>query len=262
MGPIETRFEIRRYGREVKTHTHPHHQVIMPLQGALEMEIDGRGGAASGGVAALVTAGTRHSNAHAPGGAFLIVDIPEHGTSGSLCNRRIWDAAAARPFLRVDQSVSSLSAFLAGEIERYGHVDLNAAAAGDLLIDALGRRMDVGGARLDDRLTKVLRFVEIHLDEAITVDCLAAAAGLSAGRLHALFRAHFGTSPKRYVAARRLNYAARLLARSERPISQIALDAGYGDQSAFARAFKQAHAQSPARYRRDARAHENRHKIQ
>ncbi len=234
----------------------------MPLQGALEMEIDGRGGAASGDVAALVTAGTRHSFAGAPGGTFLIVDVPEQGTLGSLGNRPIWDTATARPFLRVDQSVSLLCAFLAGEVDRYGHVDLNAAAAGDLLIDALGRRMGVGSARFEDRLTRVLRYIETHLGDAITVDRLAAAAGLSAGRLHALFRARFGTSPMRYVAARRLDFAARLLARSERPISQIALDAGYGDQSAFTRAFKQVHEQSPARYRREARGQEKRHKIQ
>ena len=44
-----TRFDVRRYGRDVERHSHDHHQIVLPMQGVLDMEIGGAGGAAIDG---------------------------------------------------------------------------------------------------------------------------------------------------------------------------------------------------------------------
>jgi AraC-like DNA-binding protein len=53
-----------------------------------------------------------------------------------------------------------------------------------------------------------------------------------------------------YVRMLRLDWAAARVAKSEEPLSAIALRAGYADQSHFTRAFKRRTGLTPAQYRR------------
>lgn len=63
------------------------------------------------------------------------------------------------------------------------------------------------------------------------------------------FRAHLGTSPGRYLRRIRLEWAARELVAAERPIADIALHAGFADQSHFTRAFRRHTGLTPGQYR-------------
>ena len=61
------------------------------------------------------------------------------------------------------------------------------------------------------------------------------------------FRIRFGTSPYRYLLMRRLDFARERMHR-ERPLAEVACDAGFADQAHFTRAFKSAFGLTPARY--------------
>jgi len=107
---------------------------------------------------------------------------------------------------------------------------------------ALSRHLDVRvleRARefLDTERTRVVRSTEL---EAIT--------GLTRYDLARQFRIMFGTSPYRYLVMRRLEFARQRL-HHERPLVEIACDAGFADQAHFTRAFKAAFGLTPARYR-------------
>ena len=58
----------------------------------------------------------------------------------------------------------------------------------------------------------------------------------------------FGTSPYRYLLMRRLDFAREQI-HQERPLVEVACDAGFADQAHFTRAFKSAFGLTPARYR-------------
>lgn len=101
------------------------------------------------------------------------------------------------------------------------------------------------------RVQRAVAFIEDHLDEPVTLDQIAAAAGVSRFALHRMFRASVGESLKRYVLKRRLTVAAEALAQTERGILRIALEAGFRSQEAFTRAFRAQFDVTPGRYRRD-----------
>src|SRR3954466_532176 len=85
---------------------------------------------------------------------------------------------------------------------------------------------------------KALWYIESHLAQALTLDQVAAIAGVSRFHLVRAFAAATGFSVMRYVRARRLSEAARALADGAPDILGVALDADYGSHEAFTRAFR------------------------
>lgn len=63
------------------------------------------------------------------------------------------------------------------------------------------------------------------------------------------FRRFFGCTPGEYLRERRLEKAASLLAGSRLPLSEVALESGFADQSHLAKAFKRAYGVTPSEYR-------------
>jgi len=99
------------------------------------------------------------------------------------------------------------------------------------------------------RLLKVVAFVTEHYREPIEVADLAAAAGLSVSQLQREFARYFGITPTNYVREVRVGMARHLLETSDLPVSQIALDCGFYDQSHFNHHFKTLTGLTPLKYR-------------
>ncbi|HSM35109.1 MAG TPA: AraC family transcriptional regulator [Longimicrobiales bacterium] len=78
---------------------------------------------------------------------------------------------------------------------------------------------------------------------------LAREAGVTPAHLSRAFRRTHGVSVPRYLRRLRLQRAAALLAGTDRPISDIALAAGFYDQSHLTRVFRQALGVTPGVYR-------------
>lgn len=89
-----------------------------------------------------------------------------------------------------------------------------------------------------DPVDKALWFIESHFAQELSLDDIAAIAGVSRFQLVRAFGYATGTSVMRYVRARRLTEAARALANGAPDILALALDAGYGSHEAFTRAFR------------------------
>lgn len=83
---------------------------------------------------------------------------------------------------------------------------------------------------------------------------VAAAVGVHPVLLARVFRAHTGVSIGDYVRTLRLDWAATRLSRSEAPLCEVALEAGFADQSHFTRAFKRHTGSTPLQFRRAAGA--------
>jgi AraC-like DNA-binding protein len=61
------------------------------------------------------------------------------------------------------------------------------------------------------------------------------------------FRAHFGTSPHRYLVGRRLHRVKTAIAEGM-PLAEAAAEAGFADQSHMTRHFKARFGLTPGRY--------------
>ena len=99
-------------------------------------------------------------------------------------------------------------------------------------------------------LSAALRYAQNHPGALMKVSDLAARAKLSAFQFDQRIRAMFGLSAGQYLTRLRIDQASEKLRRSSDPISEIALDCGYADQTAFTRQFRKVVGLSPGHYRK------------
>ena len=96
---------------------------------------------------------------------------------------------------------------------------------------------------------RVREHVEVHLSESMDLAELASVAGLSVFHFARAFKQSAGVTPHHYLVHRRIERAQEMLARSELPLSGIALATGFSDQSHLARHFRQMLGMTPGQFR-------------
>ncbi len=97
---------------------------------------------------------------------------------------------------------------------------------------------------------KILFYIEAHLDKELTLEKLAEELKYSKFYLARTFKENTGTTLYKYIQGRRMDEAARKLAETEKPIVEIAFEAGYGSQQAFTKSFRDVYICTPQEYRK------------
>ena len=94
-----------------------------------------------------------------------------------------------------------------------------------------------------------IEHIASHLDDALVLEALARLACLSPFHFHRVFRGMVGETPLELTRRLRLERAAYRLKDKQRPVTEIAFDAGYETHEAFTRAFRAAYSASPSGFR-------------
>lgn len=97
-----------------------------------------------------------------------------------------------------------------------------------------------------DRAEALLRE---RFSETLTLDAIAADCHVSADYLAREFRKRFGRTVGEYVRELRLGYAREQLSAGRKSLAEIAVAAGFSDQSHFTRVFRRETGQTPGAYR-------------
>ena len=127
----------------------------------------------------------------------------------------------------------------------------------EVALDALGAalRVDTGDeprplrARDERRAIEAMRSIDSGASGPLSLGEMARRAGLSPYHFLRAFRCAAGTTPHQYLLASRLRRAARLLLTSVLPVTDVAMEAGFGDLSNFIRTFRRAAGCSPRAFR-------------
>jgi len=109
-------------------------------------------------------------------------------------------------------------------LRHYASVDFIDHSADGQLSAALRRRLE--------------EFVEARLDQPLSLEELAAVAGMGIWSFCKRFKASFQTSPHSYIVDRRLERARHLLAHSTLALKAVAAECGFADQAHLTRAMR------------------------
>jgi transcriptional regulator GlxA family with amidase domain len=86
--------------------------------------------------------------------------------------------------------------------------------------------------------------------QPLDVPTLARLADTSQAHFSRSFRETFGETPHRYLQRRRVERAMYLLCRTDRDVTMICFDVGFGSLGTFSRTFRDIVGESPSDYRR------------
>jgi len=98
---------------------------------------------------------------------------------------------------------------------------------------------------------RAIELLEENLAGRIRLADLAHECGLSISHFGRSFKATFGMSAHRWLVHRRVERTKALMTQTGESLAEIADRAGFADQAAFTRAFRQIVGVSPGRWRRD-----------
>lgn len=101
------------------------------------------------------------------------------------------------------------------------------------------------------QVKQVTDFILAHLNQDISLSVLAQQIGFSPYYFARLFRQATGESPHQFVLHQRIERAKQLLQKADLPLSHIAVESGFANQSHLTEAFKRHLGLTPATYRKD-----------
>jgi AraC family transcriptional regulator len=224
------------------------HGAFEPQRGYLVVVLEGavcktfsRDSATFGrGELATLPPGSRHSSEFAPGGAQVLTvrAADESPLFGSLLMRRRHLRAAAS---------TALGWRMATELEATDECWSLALEGLALQLIAMAERASC--ERPGPWLARVRELLHDRAPEQASLGELAAAVGRHPTHVARVFRREYGLSVGEYARSLRLEWAASRLALDDAPLAQVALEAGFADQSHFTRAFRRHAGVTPGRYR-------------
>jgi len=161
------------------------------------------------------------------------------------------------PLAHLTQRLRFVRSTAASALGRRTAVELQAQDVGwGLAVEGLVLQLVASAGRDVARAARVpwLRQARDLLHESLpdapgSITELAAAVGVHPAHLARSFRREYGQTVGEYARALRLDWAAEQLALDDASLAEIALRAGFADQSHFTRAFRRHTGVTPGRYR-------------
>jgi AraC family transcriptional regulator len=234
-------------GTRLGWHAHEHACVVLLLDGSFTEVFRARTVSCSTPAALYKPAGEPHANEYGRVGArFLIVEL--HPTQVDQWR----DRGAALDGIRAvhEREVVDIAARLYRELRRVDAYSM--LSIGGLVHELLAAVSRGGGMQSTSApfwLRRVREQLAERFAERLSIADIASDAGVHPDHLSRCFRRHYGTLIGEYVRSLRLDWAARTLAGTEKPLAEVAIDAGFIDQSEFTRRFREQFGTTPGRYR-------------
>ncbi|MHC5065041.1 MAG: helix-turn-helix transcriptional regulator [Planctomycetota bacterium] len=234
-------------GIDLEKHSHARAGICFVLDGSFIEDVGPRPLQVERDQLLIKPAGCEHSDRFPQPMHSLLVEVePERQRSLETASR-IFDS----PALLDRPALSAIARRLYSEFKA-------AEASADLAIEGLLLLLIAESSREEKPrrgpkplwLQQVIERIDDSFKERLELNSLAAEAGVHPVHLAKCFQQHTGQSVGSYQRQRRIEWSARRLSETRDPIAQIAISAGFADQSHFTRHFKRLAGFTPAQYRR------------
>ena len=221
---------LRHYGASHGSHAHPHFQVLLGLDGVLELEVQGRGRRIAAGQGCVIAPGERHDFEALGGSRCLVLDTPQTD----------WAHCPPHP-ARADQTLA-LARYLTLSLEQASQQpdDLAQRYGPRLLLEAWRPLQDpLPSPRYQRPIDwqQLATWTQQRLHEPLTVAQLAQQVFLSPTQFAARCRRETGLSVMQWLRGQRLALAAQLR-RGGMTVADTALRCGYQSPSALTAAMR------------------------
>ena len=96
----------------------------------------------------------------------------------------------------------------------------------------------------------MVHYIETHLADKMATKDLARHVNVSVSHFNRTFKLSVGVTPHNYVSMRRVELVCTMLITTRQPLSQVALECGWSDQSHLCKVFRRTMGMTPSGWRR------------
>ncbi|QBK03797.1 AraC family transcriptional regulator [Hylemonella gracilis] len=221
--PTASPLSLRDYGPSHGSHAHTHHQLLVGLEGVLELEVEGRGHWIAAGDAVLIAPGDRHDFESPRGSRCLVLDS----------DHPAWAGCAAQPHRPAQ--VAALANYL---LQAWPQ-PLALSHAPALLLEAWRRPGTKARVQRPIDWLALSAWVQARLDRPLGVADLARQAHLSPSQFATRCQQTQGMGPLAWLRSQRLAQA-RALRDAGWSVQETARRTGYRSPSALTAALRRA----------------------
>lgn len=227
---------IRQYTRQTARHRHDHGQIVIPIRGQIQIDMDNFSGKISVSQGIVISQMQWHAFSASSEAAFLVadLDLPENLL------------ALPTPVFVLTPSLQQYVTF--AEVQLLCSANEQVFSASETLLIALLQEQNPCSPP-DKRIQQALHRIHQQFNQPISIENLAAVACLAPTQFKKVFKAQTGSTPGQYIQQVRMQTAKQLLRHSDTPITNIAEQCGYQDSTAFSRRFRQFYGVSPRSFR-------------
>ncbi|WP_339721223.1 AraC family transcriptional regulator [uncultured Paraglaciecola sp.] len=233
---MQNHLSIRSYNRQRKGHVHNFQQLVLPLRGVINIELEAYSGKVAPGECVVIKQGQMHHFTANQEAKFVVADLLELPES----------------FLSTDNLVFSITpplisflGFIEKQLENQVNPKLEQSMF-DTFVLLLEEQQQF--RQLDHRIRLVVEYVLENIAENLSVETLAKVACLSQTQFKKVFTQQVGLSVSKHITKERMEKAKALLMHTDYSIQIIAEQVGYADLSAFSRRFSQYYGLSPSEF--------------
>jgi AraC-like DNA-binding protein len=223
MASVADSLSVRAYGASHGSHTHPHFQILLGLEGALALEVDGRGQRIGAGDGIVIAPEVRHDFEAREGARCLVLDTTHPGWERAIgCSTRPGDLLPLAHFLAHATEAARPQARLLGPT---------------LLLEAWLPAFVPNRVRRSIDWEQLSAWAQARAPRTITAGELAGQVHLSAAQFASRCQQELGQSPMQWLRRQRL-VQARALITAGTSVNETARRMGYRSPSALTAALR------------------------
>lgn len=218
------------------SHSHDFHQIVLPLNGFIEIEVGEYSGRVAVGEAIAIYPDQIHSFRADESARFIVADL------STLPSNIV--QASKQKFL-LNQAMMAFLQFVEKQMTNQGNEAMEAQI---LNLFQLLLQQQTAWHRTDRRIEAAITRIHQDLSAPLSLELLASIANVGQTQFKKLFRESTGKNLQEYLIEARMKKAVSLLTYTDLPITMVALEVGYNDVSAFSRRFRLHFGQSPKQF--------------
>lgn len=235
---MKNTLSIRSYSKQRHGHAHTFNQLVLPLRGVINLELEGYSdkvvpGKVVPGECAIIKSGITHHFTANEEARFVVADMSALPDNLEQAPTLIFSVTAP---------LFSYLQFIEQQLEHQVNPQLEQVM--NLTFELLLKEQKLF-RQVDHRIRAAQEYIADHLAEKLEVEQLAEVACLSLTQFKKVFKDQLQSSVMQYITAERMQKAKALLVHTDYPVQLVAEMVGYRDASAFSRRFNDFYGLSP-----------------
>ena len=228
---------IRSYSTSPVSHSHDFNQVVLPLRGVINIQVENFSGKVAPRECVVVRANEKHLFTAEREARFIVADMDSLPDKINSSQHIVFE---------INKPLINFLLFIESQLETEINSHLEQSMYNTFYLLLKSQHLL---PKLDSRINNALLYINENIAEPLNIATLAEVAFLSPTQFKKVFKEQLGATVLAHITQLRMEKAQALLTHTDYPLQIIGEKVGYKELSAFSRKFKQHYGLSPKKFK-------------